>query len=46
MTCFKSGDQPRGTELLNRALKMDATLPAVATAQRMAVGADSGAVKQ
>ena len=42
MAYFKSGDRSRGTEVLNQALKMDATLPGAATAQRMA--ADSGAV--
>src|ERR1019366_1399105 len=36
MAYFKSGDRPRGTAQLNQALKMDATLPEAATAQRMA----------
>jgi hypothetical protein len=46
MTYLKSGDRPRGTELLNQAPKMDATLPEAATAQRMAAETDSSAAKQ
>ena len=44
MAYFKSGDRPRGTAQLNQALKMDATLPEAATAQRMA--AETGTAKR
>jgi len=44
MAYFKSGDRPRGTVQLNQALKMDATLPEAATAQRMA--AETGTAKR
>jgi tetratricopeptide (TPR) repeat protein len=46
MSYFKSGDRPRGTALLNQALKMDSTLPEAATAQRMLAEAGGGAAKR
>ena len=46
MTYFKSGDRPRGTVLLNQALKMDSTLPEAATAQRIAAETGGGAAKR
>jgi tetratricopeptide (TPR) repeat protein len=42
MTYFKSGDRPRGTAQLNQALKMDASLPEAAAAQRVAAETAAG----
>jgi hypothetical protein len=46
MTYLKSGDRPRGTELLNQAPKMDSALHEAATAQRMAAETGGGAAKR
>jgi uncharacterized protein HemY len=46
MVYLKSGDRKRGAEVLNQALKLDATLPEAATAQKLAAEPAGGAVKR